>query len=114
MTEAVQIWTELNLLFLAAGIVGAFGNQVVYWRRRDRPVNKRTVCVSFGYILTGGGVGFFVGFESGVMLLSLGSGAAWPATLKSIDAARNVGALVKKRLDSSAGPPDAAGGGLAG
>lgn len=102
--ELFQAW------HLVAGLVGAFGNQVVYWgnrlRRPDLPINRRMFPVSAAYVATGGAVGFFVGVESEVLLLSLGSGAFWPETLKALDAARNVAAIVKRRLDGMAGPSD--------
>ena len=88
--------------YLLAGLVGASGNQVVYWgnrlRRPNIPINRRMIPVSGFYILTGGGVGFFVGVDTVSALLALGSGAAWPETLKALDAARKVASIAKDRL----------------
>ena len=98
MEEIQQL--EPWLLYVLAGLIGAFGNQVVYWgnrlRRRDAVINYRMVPISIAYIGTGGGVGWVVGVEIESLLMVLGSGAFWPETLKALDAARNVGMLAKR------------------
>jgi hypothetical protein len=103
--DSFDIWP------LVAGLVGAFGNQLLYWgnrlRRRSEELNLRMVPYSILYVLTGGGVGFFVGVEGDVLLLSLGSGAFWPATVKAIDAARRASAMAVERWNnrpSGSGP----------
>ena len=113
--EDIQI---VHVWFLLAGLVGAFGNQVVYWgnrvRRSDTSINRRMFPISVAYVGTGGAVGFFVGVESGLYLLSLGSGAFWPETLKALDAARSVSTIIKRRLqgedDDSGSSSEAPGG----
>ena len=83
----------IHLWHLLAGLLGASGNQVIYWgnrlRRPDLPINRRMIPISAAYIITGGGVGFFVGVSTGesmeLVLLSLGSGAFWPETLKALE-----------------------------
>lgn len=88
--------------YLIAGAVGALGNQVLYWRRllrtRRTKIDGRKFFLSSMYVLTGGGVGFFVGASTGFPVLAMGSGAAWPATLRSIQAARHVGKIASNQI----------------
>ena len=106
IVESVEL---LHLWHLLAGIVGAFGNQVIYWgnrlRRPDLPMNRRMIPISVAYVATGGGIGFFVGVSTGqsmdLILLSLGSGAFWPETLKALDAARRVTLRLKQKIEDS-------------
>lgn len=88
--------------YLVAGAVGALGNQVLYWRRllraRKTKVDGRKVFLSSMYVLTGGAVGFFVGTSTSFPVLAMGSGATWPATLRSIQAARHVGKTASKQI----------------
>ncbi len=97
-----------NTLFLSflAGFVGAFGNQLLYWRRilrvRDRQINPKMIFISIFYVLTGGGVGFFIGkdYPNSYMFM-LGGGAAWPTLLKSMDDVRQFAKAVQNKLGST-------------
>ena len=77
-----------------AGLVGAFGHQVVYWgnrvRRNDFELKFRVLFYSLLYVVTGSGVGHFVGVDGGTSLLALGAGFTWPAFIHSIDAAKQI------------------------
>ena len=99
-----------DLWHLLAGLLGAFGNQVLYWRERlagrKRAADRRMVPVFVAYVVTGGGVGFFVGVEGNAYLLALGAGAFWPETLKSLNAARRVGTIAWRRWRDGGKPRD--------
>ena len=98
--EAAHLW------FLAAGALGAFGNQLLYWRNvwsRRREVRGWMVSMSVLYVITGGGVGFFVGAESGSALLALGTGGAWPTALKAMNDVRLLGEAVRQKLGLAGG-----------
>lgn len=110
-----EAMVELDHLWhLLAGLTGAFGNQVLYWRVASREISGRRVFVSVSYVIVGAGLGFFVGVSSlgfvGSHLLALGAGYCWPETVKAIDAAKNVPMLVMQRLrraGASCGPDPA-------
>lgn len=98
--EAAQLW------FLAAGALGAFGNQLLYWRNvlsRKREVRGWMVPVSVLYVITGGGIGFFVGVDLESNLLALGTGGAWPTALKAMNDVRLLGAAVRQKLGLAGG-----------
>ena len=96
-----------------AGLVGAAGHQVLYWGNRLRRSGKlrtRVLIFSVLYVVTGSGVGHFVGVEGESTLLALGAGFGWPAFIRSIDAARQI----SQRFfggEGGAGTADAAGSG---
>lgn len=83
--EVAQHW------YLVAATLGAFGDQLLYWRNalaRGRGARVWRVSFSVLYILTGGGIGFFVGVEQKSLLLALGTGGAWPTALKAMNDVR--------------------------
>ena len=92
---------QSDLWFVLAGVVGAFGNQLLYWRNvvsRRRQVHAWMVAVSILYLLTGGGVGFFAGLDFDSHLLALGVGGGWPAALKAMNDARLIAAAARSKL----------------
>ena len=92
---------QSDLWFLVAGAVGAFGNQLLYWRNvvsRRRQVHAWMVTVSILYLPTGGGVGFFTGLEYESLLLALGVGGGWPTALKAMNDARLIAAAARNKL----------------
>ena len=94
----------VHLWYLLAACVGALGSQTLYWRDPRRRLARRTVLTAAAAFVTGCGVGFFVGVTTEpfvgrvAYLLSLGSAFYWHDTIKSVDAARQVGAIVSGRV----------------
>ncbi len=92
---------QSDLWFVLAGFLGAFGNQLLYWRSvvsRRRQVHAWMVVASVLYLPTGGGVGFFTGLEFESLLLALGVGGGWPTALKAMNDARLIAAAARKKL----------------
>lgn len=95
-----------HLWFLAAGALGAFGNQLLYWRNvwsRRRDIRGWMVPVSVLYVLTGAGIGFFAGVDFDSHLLALGTGGAWPTALKAMNDVRLYADAVRQKLGLAAG-----------
>lgn len=92
---------QSDLWFLVAGAVGAFGNQLLYWRNvvsRRRQVHAMMVAFSILYLATGGGIGFFAGQEFDSRVLALGVGGGWPTALKAMNDTRLIAAAARKKL----------------
>lgn len=99
----VEILENKYFLSITAGSLGAFGNQLLYWRGvlriRNREINRRMILISIFYILTGGGIGFFIGLDyPDSYLFMLGGGATWPTLLKSMNDVRVFAKAVQEKL----------------
>ena len=94
---------NLALMGILAGGVGALGNQLLYWRNvlkvQNRKINRRMIPISLIYVITGGGVGFFINLDYPEQyLFCLGGGGAWPTLLKSMDDVRQFAAAFRQKL----------------
>ncbi len=88
-----------------AGFIGAMGHQVLYWGNRLRgstQLKKRVLVFSVFYVVTGSGVGHFVGVDGGSSLIALGAGFGWPVFIQSINAAKQI----LQRFNSGDSEPD--------
>ena len=102
--------TYENLAFLSAlaGGVGAFGNQLLYWRNvlrvQNREVNRWMIPISLIYVITGALIGFIINLDyPGEYLFCLGGGAAWPTLLKSMDDVRQFAVAFRRKLGIAEG-----------
>ena len=106
--ESVTFWDWLIIQVGEhglAGFIGAMGHQVLYWGNRLRsstPLNTRVLVFSVFYVITGSGVGHFVGVDGGSSLIALGAGFGWPVFIQSINAAKQI----LQRFNSGGSGPD--------
>ena len=104
--EGIVITGSIQWDCLLAAAAGAMGNRLHHWYQAGR-LTSRTAIYAFGYVLSGGVIGFFFGVYFGNFLVALIFGGVWPVAAEAREAAQTVIQTVLNSLKTAGNAPTA-------